>query len=216
MKVTMLFGVTAHTATKAFFTRYNLAAPDSLLAWLLFCHTSGMLVSQYFWYRVSVRFGKRAVYTMGALVYVTASLLWLTFSPGTDRILLSAVALTNGLAAGATMLMSNALLPDAIAAASKRTGINQEGTFASMFTFVEKLAHAAAAAAIGLMLALFGYQQAVQNQAAAQTDTALFGITICFTMIPAAAMLLSLVFVRHLHWDEPETQLPTPVPERNP
>ena len=201
LKVVMLFGVTAHTATKAFFTRYNLAAPDSLLALLLFCHTGGMLASQYGWYRISVRAGKRAVYTMGALVYVGASLLWLTFSPGTDRILLCAVAVTNGLAAGATMLMSNALLPDAIAAASKRTGINQEGTFASMFTLVEKIAHAAAAAAIGLLLSLFGYQQAVQNQAAAQTDNALSGIAICFTIIPAAAMLLSLIFVRHLQWE---------------
>lgn len=205
LKVIMLFGVTAHTATKAFFTKYNLAVPDSVLALLLFFHTGGMLVSQYFWYRVSVRFGKRVAYTMGAILYAAASLLWLTFGPETSRILLSAVALTNGLAAGATMLMSNAFLPDAIAAASERTGLNQEGTFASLFTFVEKIAHASAAAAIGFMLTLFGYQQAVQGQAALQSDTALFGITVCFTMIPAVAMLLSLAFVRNLHW-EPNAQ----------
>ncbi len=202
LKVTMLFGVTAHTATKAFFTKYNLAAPDSLLAMLLFFHTGGMLVSQYFWYRISARVGKPATYTIGAVLYATASLLWLTFGPETSRILLSAVALTNGLAAGAAMLMSNALLPDAIAAASRKTGINQEGTFASLFTLVEKIAHAASVSIIGLLLALFGYQQAVDGQGAIQSDTALLGITVCFVAIPILAMLASLIFVRHLQWDD--------------
>jgi len=69
LKVIMLFGVTAHTATKAFFTKYNLAVPDSVLALLLFFHTGGMLASQYFWYRVSVRLDKRAAYTIGAVLF---------------------------------------------------------------------------------------------------------------------------------------------------
>jgi GPH family glycoside/pentoside/hexuronide:cation symporter len=202
LKVIMLFGVTAHTATKAFYTRYNLDAPDSLLALLLFFHTGGMLASQYFWYRVSTRLGKRATYTAGALIYVAASLSWLAFDAQTPRTVLVCVALTNGLAAGAVMLMSNALLPDAIAAASRRTGINQEGTFASMFTMVEKIAHAASVAVIGSLLGVFGYQQAVAGQAAIQSDTALVGIVVCFTILPASAMLASLLFVRHLVWSE--------------
>ncbi len=200
LKVTMLFGVTAHTATKAFFTRYNLASPDSLLALLLFCHTGGMLVSQYLWYRISARLGKRTTYTLGALIYAAASLVWLSFDPDTPRALILALALTNGLAAGAVMLMSNALLPDAIAAAAQKTGINQEGTFASMFTLVEKVAHAASVAAIGFVLGLFGYQQAVGGVAATQSENALLGILVCFTLIPAGAMLVSLSFVRRLSW----------------
>ena len=204
VKVIMLFGVTAHTGTKAFFTKYNLAATDSLLAILLFFHTSGMLLSQYFWYRVSTRVGKRAAYTMGAVVYATASLVWLTFDAETNRLLLYGIAFINGFAAGATMLMSNALLPDAISAASRRTGINQEGTFASLFTLVEKLAHASAAATIGFILTWFGYQQAFQGDAVVQTDTALLGIAVCFTLVPSAAMLGSLIFVRHLRFDDPD------------
>lgn len=183
IKFSFLIGSTAHTATAAFYVHHVMQASDATLGLFLTAYSIGMVLSQFLWLRMTARFGRPLCFTLAAGLYAFISILWSTMSasvPTEPFILLSAL---NGIGAGGILLISEAMLPDAIAADYTLNGIRREGTLASLFAFAEKASHAAGLAIVGFTLSWFGYAAPAAGQAV--TGDALRGVMAAFGTVPA-------------------------------
>jgi Na+/melibiose symporter-like transporter len=76
------------------------------------------------------------------------------------------------------------MLSNAVADESARSGRNQEGIYSGLWLAGEKVAFALGALIVGLMLQAFGFVESTGGtQSAAQTPTALLGITVTYVGI---------------------------------
>jgi len=78
----------------------------------------------------------------------------------------------------------------------KISGINREGMFSSVFSFVEKSTHALGPVIVGFLLAGFGFDQNIPR-GEAQPESAQLAIYIGQAWLPAAcslAMIVGLLF----------------------
>lgn len=182
-KATLLIGASAHTVTAAYYVRYVLHASDKTLSLFLFAYSGGMVLSQYLWVRMSARFGKIPAYVAAAMLYVTISLIWSLMRFGVPPATIILLSLLNGAGAGGVLLVSEAMLPDAIEEDYHLSGLRREGTLAAGFAFAEKGANAIGVALVGLVLSWFGYHAA--SAKAGLSAEALQGVMTAFGLIPA-------------------------------
>ena len=83
--------------------------------------------------------------------------------------------------------------------AFERSGLNREGTFTSIYSFMEKTAFAIGPLVIGLLLEASGYSS--DSADAASPDT-IRAILLAAAVIPAAASALSAVALRYYDLDQ--------------
>jgi GPH family glycoside/pentoside/hexuronide:cation symporter len=76
-KITMLFGVTAHMAAFAFYTRTVILTHDGSLGTLLLVQTLASVCAVPLWLRASRAWGKRTAYCVAAVAYGFCVQLWL-------------------------------------------------------------------------------------------------------------------------------------------
>ncbi|MFK8015864.1 MAG: MFS transporter [Gammaproteobacteria bacterium] len=88
--------------------------------------------------------------------------------------------------------LSYSLLTDTINYEKKRRGVADEGMFSGIFTAVEKFAFALGPLLTGLILSVAGFQASVGG-VIEQSDTAIFGVVLSYSVVPATLMLLSLL-----------------------
>ena len=94
--------------------------------------------------------------------------------------------------AGMASVQSN-LFPDVTDIDEMITGERREGVIATFSTFIKKFVSGFAAFGIGKLLAAFGYDTA--KTAAEQSDRAVFGVSLCFTLIPICFLTLALLMI---------------------
>ena len=75
------------------------------------------------------------------------------------------------------------------------TGQRREGIYAGMWSTIEKGSAAIATLFAGAILSWAGYLKTRAGEVACQPDTALNAITFNVAVLPAAVMLLSLLFL---------------------
>ena len=96
-----------------------------------------------------------------------------------------------------------AMLPDAAAVDSARTGENRAGVYTGVWTAGETLGLALGPAVFALVLALGGYLSS-QGREITQPGSALTAITLGFSVLPAALTLASLWWLRQYTLDAAE------------
>ena len=94
--------------------------------------------------------------------------------------------------AGMASVQSN-IFPDVTDVDEMITGERREGVIATFSTFIKKFVNGFAAFGIGHLLGWFGYDTA--KTAAEQTSRAVFGVSICFTLIPICFLALALIAI---------------------
>lgn len=194
VELTRLFGLTTHSTTMAFFTKYVMLAGDSMIAVIMTIQTVMLLLSQPSWVWISNRVGKPASYTIAALLHASCSLLFMTVGPNTPIGIIAILSIGYGTAAGGIFLLNNAMLPDAIARSALATGARNEALFVSVLSFAEKLAFGFAGFAVGVILGLFGFVGG--QDPAAIGDDARMGIVVTFSVLPAFFVGCSALFLR--------------------
>ncbi len=103
------------------------------------------------------------------------------------------VAFILGLGFSAHWVMPFAMMPDVMEYDERLTGQRREGVYYGISNFLTKLAIALGTAVPGWVLAGFGY---VPN--AVQTPTALLGIRLFYSIVPAAVMLICVpILIRY-------------------
>ena len=109
------------------------------------------------------------------------------------RVMIFAVEFLYGVGlAGMASVQSN-IFPDVTDVDEMITGERREGVIATFSTFIKKFVSGFAAFGIGKLLGVFGFDTA--KTAAEQTPRAVFGVSLCFTLIPICFLLLALLAI---------------------
>ena len=145
------------------------------------------------WGWIGNRIGKRPTYVISTLLYCATVLTWLTAKPDQDTLVIGRGVLI-GLTNTGLLLMAVAMLPDTIEYDSRRTGLRREGVFSGVWMAIEKAGNAAGALVVGVILSLMGFVESASG-AVTQTERALFGILLGFSIVPVVLMLVSLLII---------------------
>jgi len=182
------FSFTVLTALVPYFIQYQLDMGDQvsfvLLVMLLMIGIFLIPAKM-----ISDRINKGPAYALGlfiASVAVIASF----FLPRGATPLIYVVAAVAGMGFSAQWVFPWSMLPDVVEYDEKMTGERREGIYYGLWAFLTKFTGALGVAVSGWALNLFGYVPNVE-----QTEHALFGIRLFFSIVPAVVILASLPFL---------------------
>lgn len=146
------------------------------------------------WKRVADRLGKERSFRLATLLFLLASviLIGMVWAPGWW--ILAPVALA-GTAYAGMQTLPMAMLPDIIAVDSATNNSEgRAGIFSGVWTAGETTGMALGATVLSIVLAATGYIESVAGaQTQSQPGSALLGIALAFSALPALLMLVSLV-----------------------
>jgi Na+/melibiose symporter-like transporter len=146
------------------------------------------------WSAIGTRIGKKRGYLASSLFLAAGALLTVTAQDAPLGLVYGAVVLI-GIGYAGCQVFPLAMLPDAAAVDARRTGANRAGVYTGVWTAGETLGLALGPGVFALVLALGGYESSTDGDAT-QSDSALTAITLGFSLLPAALILLSLLWLR--------------------
>ncbi len=140
------------------------------------------------------RGGKERAFGFASVLYGLAalSLILLEWVPGPW------VYVSVGLAGAAYAGMQTlplAMLPDAISHDARTSGPGAAGTFGGVWTAGETAGIALGTTVLTIVLALTGYHTSVAGETVTQTGTAVTGIVLSFSIVPAVLIAISLLLL---------------------
>lgn len=144
------------------------------------------------WGVLARRVGKERAFTLASVLFSVAalSLTGLLWAPGPWVYLPVALA---GIAYAGMQSLPMAMLPDVISHDAKTSGDGQAGIFGGVWTAGETTGMALGATVLTIVLAITGYLASTGDSSTVQPASAVAGIVLSFSVVPAALMLLSLV-----------------------
>lgn len=147
------------------------------------------------WERVARRVGKERGFAMASTVFGIAalSLVGMVWAPGQWIYLPVAVA---GAAYAGMQSLPMAMLPDVISHDARTHGLGRAGSFGGVWTAGETAGMALGATVLTIVLALTGYLESSGAESVTQSPTAVAGIALSFSVIPALLVAASLVALR--------------------
>ncbi len=166
---------------------------------LFVCFVGPALLLTPVWTSIGMRIGKRRGYVIASLVLATGAVLAATARIAPPAVVFAATALV-GVGYAGCQVFPMAMLPDAAAVDSARTGENRAGVYTGVWTAGETLGLALGPALFAVVLALGGYLSS-EGLEITQPDSALNAITLGFSVLPAALTLLSLWWLRQYTLD---------------
>lgn len=143
------------------------------------------------WAVISRRIGKERSFVIASGLFGLAalSMLLLVWFPGAW--VYAPVALAGAGYAGMQSLPMS-MLPDVISHDADRHGVGNAGTFGGVWTAGETTGMALGATVLSVVLAASGYLEAVAGQVVTQPASAITGIELSFSIVPAVIIALSL------------------------
>lgn len=160
---------------------------------LFVCFVAPALLLTPVWSAYGARFGKKQGYLVSSGFLAAGALLVVTARTAPSIVVFLATALVGVGYAGA-QVFPMAMLPDAAAVDAKRTGSGRVGVYTGVWTAGETLGLALGPGLFAVVLAIGGYRSSTDGDVA-QPDSALNAITLGFSVLPAALVLLSLVWL---------------------
>ncbi|MCC6855240.1 MAG: MFS transporter [Microbacteriaceae bacterium] len=149
------------------------------------------------WAIVSRRMGKERTFLLASALFGVAalSMTLLIWFPG--EWLYAPVALAGAGYAGMQSLPMS-MLPDVISHDATKSGAGSAGTFGGVWTAGETTGMAFGATVLTIVLAASGYLESVGGQVVTQPDSAIAGIVLSFSVVPAVIIAASLIsFARY-------------------
>ncbi len=205
MKTLNLFGLAVNTAITPFLFIQLLKSSYLVMSYFFLIKSVATFVTQPFWLKMSITFGKKKTFYVASAVYGMANLSFLTASAAEPGWAIHARGIVLGITAGGLLLVGQTLLPETIAYDFKRTGLRREGIFAGVYTTVEKASFALAAAATGIVLGSMGYIESTGRDVV-QSESALLAIYICIAAPAVLQLFSALILSRYRLDDAPATE----------
>lgn len=149
------------------------------------------------WALVSRRLGKERTFVIASVLFLVAalSLTLLIWAPGAW--VYASVGLAGAGYAGMQSLPMS-MLPDVISHDAKTTGPGSAGIFGGVWTAGETTGMALGATVLTIVLAISGYLESVGTEVVTQPESAVVGIILSFSIVPAVIIVASLVaFARY-------------------
>ncbi len=160
---------------------------------LFVCFVAPALLLTPAWSAYGARVGKKRGYLVSSGFLAVGALLVASARTAPSIVVFLAVALVGVGYAGA-QVFPMAMLPDAAAVDARRTGSGRVGVYTGVWTAGETLGLALGPGLFAVVLAIGGYRSSTDGDVA-QPDSALTAITLGFSVLPAALVLLSLVWL---------------------
>ncbi len=135
---------------------------------------------------VADKIGKAKTYALGIGI-ASAALLVAFFLPHSTSVIIFGIAIIAGIGFSAQWVCPHSMMPDVIEYDELMTGERREGVYYGVWGMVGKITGALGAAICGWGLKIVGYVDNV-----AQTDVALFGIRMLFSVIPVVLLVLCI------------------------
>ena len=144
------------------------------------------------WSVVSRRIGKERAFGIASVIFAVAalSMTLLIWFPGPWVFAPVAIA---GAAYAGLQSLPLAMLPDTVAYDARTNGPGRAGTFSGVWTAGETAGLAFGGTILSLVLAVTGFIPTAGDEVVAQPESAIVGIILAFSVIPAVLMLLSLI-----------------------
>ena len=181
---------------------------DGATTVLFICFVGPALVLTPAWAAIGTRIGKKKGYLISSLFLAGGALLIVTAQVVPAAAVYLAVGLV-GVGYAGCQVFPMAMLPDAAAVDARRTGSNRAGVYTGVWTAAETLGLALGPGVFALVLALGGYRSSTDGDVA-QPDSALTAITVGISVLPAALILLSLIWLRRYTQDAAEVDETVP------
>jgi Na+/melibiose symporter-like transporter len=192
--VTQALGVAVMLAGAPYVASYRLG-DYGLTSVMFVCLVGPSMAAVPAWARLARAYGTVRCYLVASLGFgVVAVALVPAIAAGSLVATLALTALA-GVCYAALQLLPLSLLPDTVHADAARTGHAQSGAFTGLWTAGETAGLAIGPGLFALVLAVSGFVSAPVDAPVAQPPTALTGLLLGFTALPALLMLISLPFV---------------------
>ena len=142
------------------------------------------------WTWLSKKLNKRKAYIIGMAFWAVVQIGLILTTASTPLAIILILCVLAGIGVSAAHVLPWAIIPDAIEYDQLQTGNRHEGMFYSLITLANKIAQSIAIPLMLVVLDLTGYQPnvAIQNQ------SAINGIRLVVSPIPAAMLLFGIVF----------------------
>ena len=188
MSFFMLLAMLLNQSVGLYFFKYNLEN-EALFAVYNIVNIGLMLIMIMFIPRLTNKFGKKKVTLAGfALGFAAYGILFFLPTGPTTFIIFACLGML-GIMIPNTLVW--AYISDVIDYGEWKTGVRQEGTTYSMYSFMRKLSQAVAGWGAGIGLTLIGY---VPNSI--QTPEAIFGIKAMMMLLPAISCVICFLIFK--------------------
>lgn len=206
-----MVGQGAAYATLTYLIVFKLEVPNPFLALsisvLLTC--TAQILEQPLLVRITNRFGSRATFMAGSVVY-SASLAWMALGPVGSLASFYGASIALGLTNAITWQSAFTRLSELIAQdAEQHGGDSHAGFFSSLFVAGEKIAFALGGTVLaGTLLGLSGF---VSGQTV-QTESAKWGIALIFAITPAVFNLIAILLMSQSRYAREAPSIAAPQP----
>lgn len=183
---------------------YKVKAIALIPVFILVMATSSLLAKP-LWLWLPKKIGKQRCFVGASLAWIAVTLTWLMLgafgnasinlpiygSFPLEHLLILLRAVVIGVANGGFVLLALSMMTDTVDYQRRATGVANEGVFSGVFSALEKFAFAIGPFIAGFVMSAFGFAES-HGGPVAQSDTAVFGIVLLYSAIPAAMQLLAL------------------------
>ncbi|RWZ50913.1 MFS transporter [Labedella phragmitis] len=147
------------------------------------------------WGALARRIGKERAFVLASIVFAIAALLLLGLLWMPGPWVYGPIAIAGAAYAGMQALPL-AMLPDVISDDARRTGVRQAGVIGGLWTAGETAGMAFGATLLTVTLAVTGYVESTAGVSVNQPGSAVVGIVVAFSLVPAVVVAASLVTLR--------------------
>ncbi|EME18712.1 MFS transporter [Rhodococcus triatomae] len=148
------------------------------------------------WMRLVRSWGKHRTFVLASALFLASTVALLGLFAGAGPWIYPVVAV-GGIGYAGMQMLPMSMLPDVITDHEQQTGGSvRAGAFSGVWTAAETAAMALGPAVVLLILAATGFASSSGDDIVTQSDTALVGITVAFTVVPAALVAVSMAVLR--------------------
>jgi Na+/melibiose symporter-like transporter len=192
--VIQALGLSAMLGGTQYYATYILDNPTAVTI-LFVCLVAPAVVVMPVWNWVAHRFGKTRGYLVATLMFLGGTLVLLVGGRTLDlTVIYLAIALC-GMAYGGLQMFPLAMLPDCVAADTARSGHARAGVFTGVWAAGETLGFALGPGLVLVVLAISGFVSSKADEQVTQPDSAITGVLLAFTAVPAVLIAISLPFI---------------------
>jgi GPH family glycoside/pentoside/hexuronide:cation symporter len=173
---------------------------------LFVCFVGPALLLTPVWSRIGERVGKKRGYVAASLILAAGAGLAVLAQVAPAGVVFAATALV-GVGYAGCQVFPMAMLPDAAAVDARRTGSNRVGVYTGVWTAGETFGLALGPGVFALVLAIGSYRSGTSDDVA-QPESAQTAITLGFSLLPMALILLSLWWLSRYSLDAEEVDRP--------
>jgi GPH family glycoside/pentoside/hexuronide:cation symporter len=202
-KSLIFIGSASAQGTLLFMGQFVLGRGEMILVGFGVGYTLGVTISLPIWTQLIARvLGKRNAFRIASISLGLVMLTWWFATPDESLIYFYSRFFLLGIFSAGGLVAGSAMLPDVMEYDRHRSGLSQEGLYAATFSLIEKIAHTAGPAMLGLLLGAAGFISVEKGQFVEQPESAITAIRVAVSIIPGVLSIIGGLLIGFYDLDE--------------